>query len=493
MEVAVLIFLTSGLFLGWSLGANDSANVFGTAVGSGMLKFATAAILCSVFVILGSVISGAGAAHTLGQLGSINALAGSFMCALAAALTVYVMTRLGLPVSTGQAIVGGIVGWNLYSGFPTDTSSLTKIVGTWVACPLLSAVIAVVLYRVTAAFLNWARLHILSLDYYTRIALILAGAFGSYALGANNIANVMGVFLPANPFSSFSLGPFGNLTAVQQLFLIGAIAIAVGVFTYSRRVMMTVGQGLFPLTPVAAWVVVMAHSIVLFLFASQGLENFLAKNGLPTIPLVPVSSSQAVVGAVIGIGLLKGRHAIRWRQLLGIESGWVTTPVIACGVCFMSLFFLENVFKQQVYVDVSYSLSSDVIAELADRGIDTRPLAPVVGKRFNDVRSMRAILEVTLDPAEDTELRVLRVARLRPILIRPSAFPALADTSLSDEQKKAVRALAGQNFLHDWQLDQALAKSSETWRTRPETIANKLHNNELRNQRREIYRIFGGG
>ena len=53
MEVAVLFFLTSGLFLGWSLGANDAANVFGTAVGSRMIRFTTAAVICSVFVVLG--------------------------------------------------------------------------------------------------------------------------------------------------------------------------------------------------------------------------------------------------------------------------------------------------------------------------------------------------------------------------------------------------------------------------------------------------------
>ena len=64
------------------------------------------------------------------------------------------MTRAGLPVSTSQAIVGAIIGWNLYSGFPTDTGSLIKIVGTWVACPLLAGVIGVVLFKATTAFVS---------------------------------------------------------------------------------------------------------------------------------------------------------------------------------------------------------------------------------------------------------------------------------------------------------------------------------------------------
>ena len=68
MDPLVILFLTSGLFLGWALGANDAANVFGTAVGTKMVTWRTAAIICSVFVILGAVISGAGASHTLGKL-----------------------------------------------------------------------------------------------------------------------------------------------------------------------------------------------------------------------------------------------------------------------------------------------------------------------------------------------------------------------------------------------------------------------------------------
>ena len=58
MEVSILVFLAGGLFLGWSLGANDAANVFGTAVGTRMVKFGLAAAVCSIFVILGAVIIG---------------------------------------------------------------------------------------------------------------------------------------------------------------------------------------------------------------------------------------------------------------------------------------------------------------------------------------------------------------------------------------------------------------------------------------------------
>jgi len=178
---------------------------------------------------------------------------------------------------------------------------------------------------------------------------LLAGAFGSYSLGANNIGNVMGVFVPSSPFIDFEIAGLFTFSSTQQLFLLGAIAIGVGVLTYSKRVMMTVGSNIMPLSPVTAWVVVMAHSLVLFLFASQGLESFLISHGLPSIPLVPVSSSQAVVGAVLGIALLKGGRRIRWRVLGSIGAGWMVTPMIAGIVCFISLYFMQNVFDQNVY------------------------------------------------------------------------------------------------------------------------------------------------
>ena len=68
------IFLSSGLFLGWSLGANDGSNVFGTAVGTRMVKFRTAAVISSVFVIIGAVFAGGGAAETLNESTHLPAL-----------------------------------------------------------------------------------------------------------------------------------------------------------------------------------------------------------------------------------------------------------------------------------------------------------------------------------------------------------------------------------------------------------------------------------
>ncbi len=343
----VLFFLTSGLFLGWSLGANDAANIFGTAVGTRMLRFKTAAIVASIFVIIGAVVQGAGANHTLGKLGNVSTLAAAFTVALSAAFTVYWMTRLSLPVSTSQAIVGAIIGWNIYTGNTTDLNVLLRIISTWISGPVLGGIFAVLIYMLVKLILKKSGAHILIKDSFIRYSLLIVGAFGAYSLGANNIANVMGVFTGAVELPELNMG-FITIGSTEQLFFIGGIAISVGIITYSRHVMETVGNTLMPLTPDSAIVVVLSQALVLFIFSSQSLSNAFQSIGLPPIPLVPVSSSQVVIGSIIGIGIYKGGKQIKYGILGGIGVGWIATPVLAGVLTFFSLFFINNVFKQDV-------------------------------------------------------------------------------------------------------------------------------------------------
>lgn len=479
MEIQILFFLTSGVFLGWALGANHLGNVFGTAIGSRMVTWIAAAIICSVFVTLGATISGSGAAHTLGKLGAINTISGSFIVALSAALTVYWMTKLGLPVSTTQAIVGGIVGWNFFSGSQTDTETLVHIMTGWVTGPLLAAFFAVLLYIVTTKIVRRVKPHLLRVDAYTRVGLIIAGAFGSYSLGANNIANVMGVFVPVSPFTDFQVADWFVFSSIHQLFLIGGLSIAVGVMTYSHKVVHTVGSGLFPMSPIAAWVVVMSHSLVLFLFASKGLEHFLASNGLPTIPLVPVSSSEVVIGAVLGIGIYKGGRGIRWNVLGHISLGWLCTPIITASVCFIGLYFMQNVFDQRVYIPIKYQVSPASITKLSEKGIDTNKLTPIKGLEYFSAYELIDALEALPNLSPSTHDQILSYTKEDLIMVDHDLFEKLAEDSFSVEQWKGLEVLSGTKFKHRWRFEEALSNSSEGWRLKEKRNSTKLYNNDI--------------
>lgn len=422
----ILLYLSSGLFLGWSLGANDAANIFGTAVGTRMIKFKTAAIVASIFVIIGAVVQGAGASGTLDKLGNVSTLAAAFTVALSAALTVFWMTRLKLPVSTSQAIVGAIIGWNFYTSNPTDLGVLSKIVSTWIFGPILGGVFAVLLFILVKYLSRNTSIHLLYKDSYIRTGLLVVGAFGAYSLGSNNIANVMGVFTGAISLPTIDLYIF-KLDSAQQLFFIGGVAISIGIITYSKHVMETVGNTLMPLTPDAAIVVVLAQALVLFIFSSQGLSDAFKAIGLPAIPLVPVSSSQVVIGSIIGIGLYKGGKQIKYNILGGISLGWVATPVVAGVVAFFLLFFVNNVFKQDVGGDrtlVASVTQDTTTVEASDLKSKTYELETVSDSIINQP------VQITPEVVEESNKLSVGLDKSNYILLWVFLFALLASTAI---------------------------------------------------------------
>ncbi len=478
--MAILFFLSSGLFLGWSHGANNAGNVFGTAIGSQMVKFRTAAIVTSIFLILGSVISGTGAALTLGKLGAVNEIAGSFIVTLSTALAILIMTRFDLPVSTSQSVVGSILGWNLFSGSMTDYNSLVKIVSSWIVTPFITGIFAVVLYLMVRVLLNTVKIHLLVLDYWNRIGLVVVGGFGAYSLGANNIANVMGVFVPVVPFHPLET-PFGLLTGTEQLFIIGGMAMASGVLTYSYKIMKTVGKSIIPLTPISALVVVLSSSTVLFLFSSQGLEYFLASHGLPTIPLVPVSSAQAVIGALIGIGLLQGGRGMKLGQLGKIASGWLTAPLMACLICFVSLYIFQNVFNQKVYRSVQYSISDAVERKLIAEGIHFNSIDEFINVKFMNSVDFRSALERNASDLTKKEImRVVELSELRNIRVDTDKIRyELAEGLFTPSQAAAIRAINGKSYKYIWEFREDLESNSDEWKIVEETSLTRKRNRDI--------------
>ncbi|MBN2725322.1 MAG: anion permease [Deltaproteobacteria bacterium] len=295
--------LISGVFLGWSLGANDASNVFGTAVASRMVKFWTAAVLCSVFVLLGALLQGTGGMHTYKGL-STYGLNFAFIVSLSAAVTVTIMTIWGLPVSTSQAVVGSMVAMGVLRN-SIEWGGLTKVVLCWVGTPLGAMLVAILLYFILGEIFNRIDFSLFMYDKVLRIGLIAAGSYGAYALGANNVANVTGPFVASGELSP-SMGA-----------LIGGLSIGLGILTFSRNVMMTVGAGLVKLNAFSAFVVVLSEAITVHIYAEVG---------------VPVSTSQAVVGAVLGIGIIRGVKTVNTSTLVKIIFGWIGTPAVSFGL-----------------------------------------------------------------------------------------------------------------------------------------------------------------
>ena len=292
--------LIAGLFMGWSLGANDAANLFGPIVASAALRFWTAASIAAAFVLVGAVTVGSRGFAAYEAIGA-QTLISSFLIMVAAGLTVTLMTFLGLPVSSTQAVVGAIVGAALIAG-GVSFQPLVKIFVSWVLTPLGGMIAAFIPYKLLIMFPRALPARLVTRNSVIRVGLILVTCYSAYSLGANNVANVTGVYVGAGVVSPF-------LAA-----LIGALAIGTGILTFSRRVVRTVGNRIVSLDHLTALIVVLAEAITLNVYALIG---------------VPVSASQAVVGAVLGIGLVKGVKTIDGRVLVRVLFGWIGTPAIA--------------------------------------------------------------------------------------------------------------------------------------------------------------------
>ena len=307
-----MLYLLGGVFLGWSLGANDAANLFGTAVASHMIRFWKAAVLASLLVILGAVLQGERGIETLKALSPMD-LQMAVLTSVAAAATVTGMTLLRLPVSTSQAVVGAIVGAGLLQN-QLQLQGLVKVAICWVGTPLAGILFSVLIYASLGWAYNRAPYNLFQMDQIVRMGLVVAGCTSAYALGSNNVANVTAVFVGAGRLDVF--------TAT----VVGGFSIAFGILTFSRGVMETVGRNLVALDPYCALVVVLAGAMAVYTFTWIG---------------VPVSSSQAVIGAVLGIGILKGTQTIRKKTLFSILLAWFVTPLAGCLYFFLFHFLVH--------------------------------------------------------------------------------------------------------------------------------------------------------
>lgn len=477
MELSVWFFILSALFLGWSSGANNASNIFGTAVVSKMLKFRTAAVISGIFVILGSVISGGGTTKTLNDLGSVNALAGSFAVAAGAGISIILMIRSKLLVSSAQVIVGAIIGWNLFTDSPTDYFSLYKILLSWITSPIIAAVFGFLLFKLMkATVLKW-KIHLLEFDTYTRFGLILAGALASYSFGANNIANVMGMFVSSVQLPNLPIAHIFVLNGEQQLFLLGGISIAVGIFTYGNQVINTVSEDFNRISPITGFVAVSAEILVLFLFTSQKLEQFFIRSNLPPVPLVPLSTTQAFIGAIIGTGIAKDPHSVNFKVLGKIASGWVIAPAVAGLITFVSLFFVQNVFEQKVILSEPYELTASVMTELSSEGIRTEAIGSLVNVRFKTKKEFRVELLQRSRFTKEQLYKIFSCSIIDSFYIDTNRLYKNFDISLlTPEQLQEIKKQHGEAFNHKIDFQQALFRSRTVWGAANDTLSTiELH------------------
>jgi PiT family inorganic phosphate transporter len=304
IELIFIFLLSAGTYVGWNIGANDTANCIGTTVGCGLISFRNAAILVAVFAIVGAVFQGQHVMKTIGKgivKTDLNYLA-VCVALICSGFFVTLATFFRIPTSTSQAIVGGVFGIGLAVGAEIDFSKCILIVESWIICPVLVLVLAFGLMHLFRLFLQRLETSALLFQHGLGWLAILSACYVAYSMGANNAGN--------------AVGPIANLELLPPKFLlaIGGVSIAVGALTYGKKVSDTVGKGITRLDIPAAFVAQVSSAFGMHLFSFLG---------------IPVSTSSAIVGAVVGVGLVKGARTISKKTLLTILIGWALTPMLA--------------------------------------------------------------------------------------------------------------------------------------------------------------------
>jgi PiT family inorganic phosphate transporter len=305
-----------GIAVGWSIGANDAANSLGTAVGSKVLSLKQAIILIAVFGFLGAYLQGSYVVRTIGkgivpmnQLDKDSAVYLALVASFAACCWVVLATYWKMPISTSHSIVGAVAGAGLALGAPVRWKVLGDIFICWIFTPLGAAALGYLFYRLFKTLF-----YRIILRRYLRAVLTLliisSGCYVAYSWGANDVANATGVLVGA------------GILSPQISLIIGGAAIVLGIVTWGYKVIETIGSEITHLLPIMAFSAQLASAINVHIYTLYG---------------IPVSTSHSIVGAIFGVGLVKGVRVLNIRIIKEIIICWIATPFISGVISFLVL------------------------------------------------------------------------------------------------------------------------------------------------------------
>ena len=323
IELMGLIVLLGGFFVAWNIGANDTSNCVGAAVGARILPYRRAIAIVVLFFVLGAMLEGWKNMKTVGEgivtsgPGGVNPISAVPLAAVAAlfaaGIWVLLATIFGLPISTSHSMIGAVIGMGFLITFMRPDlgagiqyGKLGAIFLSWLLNPGMAAIFAFLIFKLIGPLLRRIK-NLAVFNQVSMVLVIVASAYGAYAIGANDVGTSTGVI------NSF----FGG--APQIIALFGAIALSVGSITFSRRVIQTVGSGITTLDPTTAFSAQFGAAFTIWFFVQFGM---------------PVSTSHTIVGAVVGAGLVKGTAAVSNKKLGHIVLAWILTPAVACILSF---------------------------------------------------------------------------------------------------------------------------------------------------------------
>ncbi|MGP9499186.1 inorganic phosphate transporter [Halomonas sp. 86] len=161
------------------------------------------------------------------------------------------------------------------------------------------------------------------------VLMIFTACAMAFAHGSNDVANAVGP-LAAVISVVRSEGMIDSAALVPWWVLIlGGAGIVVGLVTYGRRVIATVGTGITELTPSRGFAATLAAASTVVVASGTGL---------------PISTTHTLVGAVLGVGLARGMAALNLRVIGTIVVSWLITLPAGAGLAIVFFFMFKGMF-----------------------------------------------------------------------------------------------------------------------------------------------------
>jgi PiT family inorganic phosphate transporter len=171
--------------------------------------------------------------------------------------------------------------------------------------------------------------HFTSMERVFGVLMIITAAAMAFAHGSNDVANAIGP-LAAIYSVIESGGAIGSKSVLPLwILLVGGAGIVVGLVTYGHRVIATIGTGITQLTPSRGFAATLAAAATVVIASGTG---------------IPVSTTQVLVGAVLGVGLARGMAALDTRVINRIFLSWIVTLPAGALMSILFFFALKGAF-----------------------------------------------------------------------------------------------------------------------------------------------------
>ncbi|ATQ43080.1 inorganic phosphate transporter [Caulobacter mirabilis] len=326
----ILIFLIGvALLFDFLNGLHDAANSIATIVATRVLPPAAAVAWAAFFNFIAFLFFGTHVAKTVGsgiispELVSDGVIFGALMGAICWNLITW---WFGIPSSSSHALIGGLVGAGIAKAGVTAIvwKGLTKTVVAIVLSPAIGFVLALVLVLIVSWL--FVRSNPAWADRVFRIMQLVSSALYSLGHGGNDAQKTMGIITAL----LFARGLTGGSFEVPFWVVITChVAMGLGTLFGGWKIVHTMGSKITRLTPMQGFCAETGGAITLFLATHFG---------------IPVSTTQTITGAIVGVGAARRVSAVRWGVAQQIVWAWVIT-LPAAGLMGALFYGVSQLFK----------------------------------------------------------------------------------------------------------------------------------------------------